>query len=186
MARTFSCQAIILKSINLRELDRIYTIFSLKLGKSSVLAKGVRKVTSRRSGALQPFNQVKLLLVKTKGLSLVTDAELINQFGKIGKNLKTTSQAYYFCELVNLLTPYDQPAQPVWHTLVDFLNLLDKKGPIIDSALFEWVKKLTQVSGFGPPAKVKTLTQLEKYLESVVERKLKSKSLLKNLPQSLK
>jgi DNA repair protein RecO (recombination protein O) len=48
--KIYIAEGIILKRRNLGETDRILTVFSRQYGKIKILAKGVRKINSRRSG----------------------------------------------------------------------------------------------------------------------------------------
>jgi len=57
------------------EADRLLVIYSPQLGKSRVVAKGVRRLRSRKAGHLEPFTRVNLLLARGRDLLLVTQAE---------------------------------------------------------------------------------------------------------------
>ena len=60
MRRTYKTEGIILKRINFGEADRILTSYTKHFGKISLLAKGVRKITSRKGGNIELFNQTVL------------------------------------------------------------------------------------------------------------------------------
>jgi DNA repair protein RecO (recombination protein O) len=54
----------------------------LEKGKLSAIAKGVRKISSRKAGHLEPFTQVHLFLAKGRDLDIITQAEAIEpRFG---------------------------------------------------------------------------------------------------------
>jgi len=62
--RTFHAQAVVLRHIEYGEADRILTLFSLERGKFQAIAKGVRKIKSRKAGHLEPFTYVSLFLAE--------------------------------------------------------------------------------------------------------------------------
>ena len=57
-------EGLILKRANFGEADRMLTILTKNLGKISVVARGVRKITSRRAGNVELLNLVKIGLKK--------------------------------------------------------------------------------------------------------------------------
>lgn len=75
-------EGIILKRRNLGEADRILTVFSKNLGKISVLAKGVRRITSRRAGNVELLNRVSMYLHRAKSFLILTEAISLNTFQK--------------------------------------------------------------------------------------------------------
>src|SRR3970282_150712 len=53
-ARLYKTEAIVLRSMDLGEADRVLTVLTPRLGKLRVIAKGVRRPKSRIGGRLQP------------------------------------------------------------------------------------------------------------------------------------
>ena len=60
-------EAIVLKNRKHGEADKIFTLYSKKKGKITAIAKGVRKVSSRRGGNLDTLNHVVLGVNEGKG-----------------------------------------------------------------------------------------------------------------------
>jgi len=60
--KSYKAEGIVIKRKNFGEADRILTVFTKKYGKIKVLAKGVRRITSRRGPNVELFNQVELVL----------------------------------------------------------------------------------------------------------------------------
>ena len=114
MHHSFKTEGIILKRMNYGEADRILTIYTLHHGKIRAMAKGVRKLQSRKAGSLELFNHATLFLIKGKNLDLITEAQVINLFKSWRKNLIKVGIAYYLCELVDKLTPDNQPHEAVF------------------------------------------------------------------------
>ena len=55
--RVYKTEAIIIKRVKLGEADRIITFYTPHLGKLQGVAKGVRKITSKLGGHLEPFTR---------------------------------------------------------------------------------------------------------------------------------
>ena len=70
----YQTNAIVLKRENIFEADRVYTLYTEDFGKIRTIAGGVRKITAKLIGHLEPFNFVWLELVSKKNgdLSITT------------------------------------------------------------------------------------------------------------------
>ena len=130
MHGSYKTEGIVLKRINFGEADRLLTLYSKHYGKIRALAKGVRRVTSRKGGNLEIFNHVSLFLIHGRNLDLLSEAQVINTYKSWRKELKKIGLAYYLCELVDKLTPEGQENQVVFELLRDSLSLIDKEKPL--------------------------------------------------------
>src|SRR3990167_6479602 len=92
--RAHKTEGIVLKRKSLAEADRIITVFSKHYGKISLMAKGVRKITSRRSPHIELLNYSKFSILK--------------------KDLKKIGYAYHICELVDSLCAENQESQQIF------------------------------------------------------------------------
>ena len=62
----YKSEAVIIKRSDLGEADKILTILTPHFGKLRVVAKGVRKVTSRLAGHVELFTRSQMLLAKAR------------------------------------------------------------------------------------------------------------------------
>ncbi|MBI4036738.1 DNA repair protein RecO [Candidatus Daviesbacteria bacterium] len=120
----FKTEGIILKRKNYSESDRILTIFSKNRGKITVLAKGVRKITSRRAGNVELLNRVQIFLHQGKNFLILTEATSIDTYPKIKEDLTLSTYAYHIIELMDRLTAENQPNLDLYNDLVEVLNRL--------------------------------------------------------------
>jgi DNA repair protein RecO (recombination protein O) len=119
---------IVLKSKNYKESDRIYTILTLEKGKLSVRARGVRKITSKRSGNLDTLNLVKIKLSEnSNNFRYIEEARTINTFAKIKKDYQSLLIAYYFVELTMKTLEDEQEAPEIFKLLTVALNYLNDR-----------------------------------------------------------
>lgn len=145
--RTFKTEGIVLKRRNFGEADRILTIFTLKSGKMSVLAKGVRRITSRRAGNVELLNRVSIFLHQTKGMPILTEAVSLNTHSKLKMDLTLSTVAFHILELVDKLTAENQESRSLYEHLGQVLKRLESKPRQILVRAFE-VKILT-LMGFA-------------------------------------
>ncbi len=178
MRKSFNDEGIILARRNYGEADRILIVFSKNHGRISLLAKGVRKMGSRKRGHLEIFNHIKFQAVYGRGLDLITEAEIIENFAEVRKNLKRVSLAYYFMEVVGRTTHDEEPHRELFDLILDYLNKLKTEIKLKDLRLSFIIKILT-ILGFWPYGK--TLVNPEGKLEEVIERKLYSQRVGKKL-----
>lgn len=130
-------EGIILKRRNLGEADRILTVFSLQKGKISVLAKGVRRITSRRSGNVELLNRSSMYLHQAKTFLILTEASSLNTFQKIKSDLTLSTYAYHIIELVDKLSAENQENRILYEHLVEVLRRLERKPRQILIRAFE-------------------------------------------------
>ena len=177
---SYKTEGIILKRINYGEADKILTIYTKHHGKIKALAKGIRKLTSRKAGSLELFNHAIVFLVKGKNFDLVTEAQAVDLFKSWRQNLVRVGVAYYFCELVDKLTPEEQENLAVFELLRDSLNKLNVANLSVLVRNFE--ETLLNDLGFGVPALLKNQPgSLKEYIESIIEKKINSPKIIKRI-----
>ena len=140
-------EGIILKRRNLGEADRILTVFTLQKGKISVLAKGVRRIISRRSGNVELLNRVSMYLHQAKTFLILTEASALATYQKIKGDLTLSTYSYHIIELVDKLTAENQENRILYEHLVEVLRRLERKPRQILIRAFE-VKILSNL-GFS-------------------------------------
>ncbi len=128
--RLYRTEAIILKRSNLGEADRLLTLYTPYQGKYRVIAKGVRKPTSRKAGHLELLSHSKLLLARGRSLDIVTQAETVNAFPKLRTDLTKTSRAYYIMELIDRFTGEGIENYPLFELLLQVLTGLNDESDI--------------------------------------------------------
>jgi len=176
MIRSYKTFGIVLNQRNYSEADRLLTIFTKTYGRLSLLAKSVRKPSSRKRGHLELFSLVKIMVIKTKGLDLISEAEAVNNFSHLRQNLNRIRIAYLFCELVNQLTAENQENESVYDLLLN--SLIQLNSPVASRDLIiSFEKKLLELLGFGLPTKLDR-TSLENYISGITEKPLHSKKIV--------
>ncbi|MBU0709047.1 DNA repair protein RecO [Patescibacteria group bacterium] len=189
---SFTDQAIILKRYNLGESDRILTLLTKYHGKFDAVAKGIRKIISRKGGNLDLLNLVEVKVVEGKSLAIITEASAISSFEHLKSDLQKIGHAYYVCELINNLIPDEKRASEVFALTLTSLNFLNQQR--IDTPVEEYMKdfeiKLLKLAGFWSdkmfgekqPRSLKEWRQFNQiFIEQILGKKLKSPPFLRKI-----
>ena len=182
--KSYKTEGVILKSSNFSEADKILTIFTKHFGKVSVIAKGIRRITSRKGGNLELFNQVRIFVAKGKNMDIVTEVEVINSFSNWRKNLEKVAVAYQLCELVDKLSAEEVENREVYELMLNyFSNLSSITNYQLLITNFE--VSLLQSLGFWPKGKAVGNLNLDAYIEDLINRKLMAKKFLRRVCSAL-
>ncbi|HZM21918.1 MAG TPA: DNA repair protein RecO [Anaerolineales bacterium] len=148
--RSFRVEAVVLRHHDYGEADRLLTLYTRQLGKTRVLAKGARKIASRKAGHIEPFTQVKLQLARGRDMLLVTQADTVDAYLPLREDLILTSQASYVLELLDRFTYVDDTENPsTFRLLTDTLaRLASNDDPWLVIRYYEM--RLLDHLGFRP------------------------------------
>lgn len=169
--RNYSSEAIILSRKNYSEADRILTVFSKNFGKLNLLAKGIRKLSSKKRGHLEIFSHIKFSASKTKAIDIITEVDTVNTFSKIRSNLNKISLAYYFCEVILKTTREDEIKNEVFNLLTKYLTRLENEIEL-KKLRHNFIHELLEELGYWPENK--KLIDADIVLEEVTERQINS------------
>lgn len=147
--RSYRLEAIILRHQNWGEADRLLTLFSRQAGKLRAVAKGARKLRSRKAGHLEPFTQVILQLAKSRDLPIITQAEAIELYLPIREDLALFGCASYVVELLDRFTFEEGENLGLYQLLGDTLDrLAGKPNPTFTLRYYEI--HLLELLGYRP------------------------------------
>ena len=106
--RSIRVDAVVLRHNDFGEADRTLTLYTRQLGKARAIAKGARKMASRKAGHIEPFTHVKLQLARGRDVLIVTQAETVDAYLSLRDDLVLTSHASYMLELLDRFTYVDE------------------------------------------------------------------------------
>lgn len=171
-------QCFIIKRINYSEADKIITIFSFQKGKMTMIAKGLRKSKSRRGPTLELFNEIDLEAVKTNGMDIITEVNIIKDHCNFCENFTKTKIAYRIVELIDKLAPEKEENKELFFLLqkaFNYLDNIDLDEEKADKIALRFKLKILDILGFGHP-KLKTLEEVSSFIEEIIQKKLVSKT----------
>lgn len=155
----FTTEGIIVRRSNFGEADRLLTVITPYKGKIRVVAKGVRRITSRRGGNVELLNKVKLQIFQGKGLAILTEAMSLDTFPKIKNDLILSSYGSHLAEVTERLLPEEQSNPAAYNLLATSLHLLEQNPRQIYIRAFE--VKILSVLGFWSLGQVGALRQAQ-------------------------
>jgi len=168
-------QGFVIRRINFGDSDRYITLFTKNNGRIEVLAKGVRKITSRRAGSVELLNLINFQSIKSSKNFILTEVKLIDSFSQLKYDLKNIEKVFLMCELIEAIMPYGQ-AHP------DVFSLIERalKAAEEEKTLIYFQAKLLSILGFWDG---KTAFRDEYHVQSVfedtIERKLKTRTVFR-------
>lgn len=168
---SYSSEGIVLSRKNYGEADRILIVFSKNFGKLSLLAKGIRKIKSKKRGHLEIFSKIKFGAIKGNGMDIMTEAETINDFAGVRVNLNKITLAYYFSEVINKITHEDGNPSIVYSLLSKSLLELENETELKKLRL-NFIYNLLTEMGYWP--KGEKIVDADIVLDDVLERKINS------------
>ena len=185
--RAFKTEGIVLKRRNFGEADRILTVFTLVYGKISVLAKGVRRITSKRAGNVELLNRVSMYLHQGKGMPILTEALSLNTFQKLKADLTLSTYAYHILELVDKLTAENQENGKLYAELIEVLKRLEKnprqvlvrafEAKLLSNQGFASFREVRDVGGIGGVGGILKRLEIESW-EDIEKMEIKEKQSL--------
>lgn len=142
-------EAIVLKTIDYGETNKIATLYTKDNGKITVLAKGAKKPNSQYAAVMQPFVVAQFLYYQGSGLPSLNQGETVRSFKEIQLDIVKTAYASYITELVDKLTEEKQLYFFVYDWLVLALQQInDGQDPEIIARIFDL--KMLGIAGAKP------------------------------------
>ena len=138
LPRSFRAEAIVLRHSNYGEADRMLTLYTRDQGKLRAIAKGIRKIKSRKAGHLEPFSRITLQLARGHDLYIITQTETIEAYPKIRASLDLTGYTAIAIELLDRFTYEAEENRWIYQLITDTLTRLDRgEDPFITIQYYE-------------------------------------------------
>lgn len=147
--RSIRTEGVILRRRDFGEKDRLLTIFTRKMGRVSVIAKGVRSPQSKKSGHVEMFMRSSLLIAKGRNLHILTQAEMIDAYEPLRISLTGIGYGSYVVELMGAFTYEEGSNLSLYRLLVATLERLSAGAPP-DATLRFYELRLLEEVGFRP------------------------------------
>jgi DNA repair protein RecO (recombination protein O) len=152
-SRSYRAQGVVLRHMEYGEADRILSFYTLEYGKVQAIAKGIRKMRSRKAGHLEPFSRVELMLARGRNLDVISQAEAQSTYENLRADLKLIAYAAYVVELLDRFTYEEGENRPLYNLLVNTLTRLDEGSPA-QTAIHYYEVQLMDLLGFKPQLQV--------------------------------
>jgi DNA repair protein RecO (recombination protein O) len=151
--RSKRVEAVVLRHSDWGEADRILVLYTREMGKVRAIAKGVRKLRSRKAGHLEPFTRVTLQLAKGRDLWIVTQAETVEAYQPLREDLEGMGYAAYVVELIDRSSGEEGANLPLYRLLTDTLQRLAESDDSFQVVRYFELRML-DLLGFRPELKL--------------------------------
>lgn len=150
----YSTDAIVLKSINLGDADKIVTLFTQRYGKIRGVAKGARRVKSRFGASLEPLTYSNLIYFGKENTSLykINSCDILEPFSKCKGNLDRLKRALFLSDLINSALRELDVNVRIFELSLNTLRVFDKVEETrrLDIYLDIFTLRFLSASGFAP------------------------------------
>lgn len=168
MSRTYKATGINLKTMPLGEADRLVTILTREFGLIRVVAPGARKQNSKLGGRSGLFVVNDLLLATGRSLDKITQAETLESYPGLSKDLSKLAASQYLAELVLCYALSEQPQEELYELLNEHLRRLERlpsragnpsNAFLVLAHLSHGIFHLLALAGIAPQVQVCCITQ---------------------------
>ena len=135
-------EGIVIRTTDYSETNKILTLFTREHGKISVMANGAKRPKSRFASASQLFIYGMFVHHRYKGMGTLNQSDILDSFRHIRSDIILTSYAACMVELIDRLTPEEQPVPGLFELLYQLLFHLEEEDPDVLLNILE-VKMLT-------------------------------------------
>lgn len=174
MSAAISDLGIIIHQIRFGEADKFVKILTANHGLIEVVAKGVRRLSSKKSSHLDNLNLIKFQTNRGRVPQYLSQVETQDAFTSIKSDFKKVRTCFYLTEIMNLTLAEGQPDNELFSAFADFLKRLDgTEGTAFRHLAVDFQHYLIGRLGFPPPTDIRP-EALVGYFESLIDRPLVS------------
>ena len=148
----YRTKAIVLRSRNLGEADRVLVLFSEECGKFEAVVRGARRQRSRFVGNTLPFNYFEGLFFSGKSLDSLSQVELAHSFSGLREDLTRFAYASFWVELIDGFLPEGEEAGEVFRFLLAAFIVLEKAADV-EMVNLAFLARLLKYLGYQPELK---------------------------------
>ena len=146
--RVYRTDALIIRRSDFGEADRLL-VLATPGGKRRVVAKGVRKTTSKLAGHIELFAHASLLLAVGRNLDIITQSQVLYGFPTLRADLVRLGCAYYAAELYDKWAQEEEENRPLFDLLADTFAALDASAQP-ELVLRAYELRLLHLLGYRP------------------------------------
>ncbi len=153
MNETFQTKAIILDSKPFREYDAIVSVFCVNKGRLELVARGVKKPSSKLAGHIEPITLSNIMIARGRRYDYLAAAINENSFIDIKNDFDKINTAGQAIGVFKKLVKENEKDEKLFNLLYDFLAALNNyQSSIINYQLFFYffILKLLSQLGYKP------------------------------------
>ena len=148
----YRTKAFVLKKISQGEDNYFLTVYTEKFGKIKVLARAVRKISSKLKSFIEIFDLSEIEFIEGKKYKILTDAILITRFKNSRKSLLKLSISFKIADVLDRLIKQEERDEKISLLLKEtFQELNELKDDLkIESVYYYFFWNLVYLLGYFP------------------------------------
>lgn len=178
MTSPYSDNGIVLRSKDSGEADKFITLITEGHGLINCIARGARRLVSKKAPHLDVFNLIKFQMGRGENPLFLNQAETISFYPNIKSDFSKIGICMTIIEILINTIPAEVEDKEIFWSLKSFLEGMDKAN---DSREINHLGRqfgLFIIRHLGyPPPKSPTTENLSTYFESIMNRKIISKEI---------
>lgn len=177
-------RGIVIRKTESGEHNKLITLYTRELGKVRVLAKSVKKNTSKQAGHLDLFNVVDFVAVPGKNYPIITQAQSSDNFLVIKSSFTKLMAGFFILESFHRLIYEHEQDVVLWDFLNAQLNKLERivsEKTALDALLADFKKELLSVLGYRQNINEE---ETDYFLQSLSSQRFYSLTLLNSIYDS--
>lgn len=178
MKPAFADTGIILKVVDFAEADKRVGVLSHHHGYQEYIARGARRLNSKKAPHLDLFNHVKFQVGRGVSPQLLIQADTINFYPEIKSKLEKTRIAMSLAEIITGVLPYEVEDKESYLSLVNYFEAINKPldYQTLEKVTYQFSLYLLKHLGYPLPSVVVPDT-LTSYFETIINKKIISRQL---------
>jgi DNA repair protein RecO (recombination protein O) len=142
-------KGLVIKSTDIKESDRLITIFTEEMGVISALAKGARSYKSRKMSSTMPFCYSQFVLYQKGDLYWIKESVLIESFFDIRNTIEGLALASYIVDVLSDVTVASEERDLLRLSLNSLYAIAKSKYPL-DKIKAAFEIRAASILGFMP------------------------------------
>lgn len=119
-------EGIVLKETKYQETSKILSVYTKKLGKISVMAKGANRPKSILIANTQIFSQNEYQFTQGRNFYYINQADIIDSFYNIRENIDSMVYGFFILELVEKSVPAEEANEKIFLLIEKTLGILSE------------------------------------------------------------
>ncbi len=145
----YKAEAVVIRSMDYGEGNKIITLYARQFGKLSVMARGAKKMNSRHAATTQLFTYGEFTYYKSGQMGTLNQGEMISSHHSLRNNIHKTAYAAYIVEMIDRMLTDQEASSYLFDQLIAALKAIeDGKDPIVIAQIFEM--NMLVFAGYAP------------------------------------
>jgi DNA repair protein RecO len=164
---------LVIKKEDRGEADQLFTVYTKDFGKIEILAKSVRKISSKLRAGAEIFYLSEFEFIQGKGRKTLTDAIVIEKYNNLRQDLNRLKIAHQTAEILDDFIKGQESDERIWGLLLKVfkkINDLKISGENLSAIYYNFLFDFISLLGYGvSPADFKKLKSFSRsYLSQVL------------------